>query len=203
MIIETLTKLDRSKRIAIAALVVSVAVFICYYAITDGSVAKLQAVNAKHASMQMVYAGTATRQAGLMDLRKELDDISQQVAQYRRQCFSFEQALQFFEDINAMALAHNLSPISRIVSEPADIISKTDDEKDSQSQNKFLKIQSARVIVAGNYFNIVDFVIQLTKGPTAVSITGLRIALPPGEEYNPQLSFTVSVLVDLHEDTQE
>lgn len=191
MIIEILAKLDERKRISAVVLVVLAIAGICYYAITRDSVVKLQANRAKYAGIQAAYAGTRNQQADFLNLQKQLEDGKKQVRGQEQKCFSDEQALQFFENINTIALAHNLKPISRTISEPKRFLT----DKKTKLQQQFLKTQSAKVTVVGNYSNIVNFVRELTNRPQKVCITNLHIGLPAGEKSNPRASFSISVLI--------
>lgn len=191
MIIETLAKLDDRKRISAAVLVVLVIAGICYYAITRESVVKLQANRAKYAGIQAAYAGTKNQQADFLNLQKQLEDEKKQVRGQEQKCFSNEQALQFFENINTIALTHNLKPISRTISESKGFLT----DKKTKLQQQFLKTQSAKVTVVGNYSDIVNFVRELTNRPQKVCITNLHIGLPAGEKSNPRASFSISVLI--------
>jgi len=111
--------------------------------------------------------------------------------------------VQFFENINAMALVYNLKPISRVISEPKNLVDdKVGDEK-IKPQQQFIKTQSAKVTVSGNYFDIVDFLNELTDRPQKVCITDLHIALDAGEKFNPKASFKIILIVDLFKDVKE
>jgi len=158
MIIEELTKLDEPKRKVAAVLTVLVVACICYFAITRNSVTKLRAAKANYAGVQAVYADTEHQQAEFANLQKQLEEKEKQFQEVQQQCFSSAKAVRFFENINAMALPCNLKPISRIISEPKELSdNKADDEK-PKPQRQFLKTQSAKITVSGNYFDIVDFV---------------------------------------------
>ena len=203
MIIEEFTKLDESKRKVAAVLTVLVVACVCYFAITRDSVTKLKAANVNYAGIQTAYASTENQQLELLNLQKQLGEKEKQLQEYQQRYFSSKQAVQFFENINAMASAYNLKPISRIISEPKKLSdNKADDEK-PKPQRQFLKTQSAKVTVAGNYFDIVDFVNQLTGRPQKVCITNLHITLPAGEKFNPKASFKITLVIDLSKDIKK
>ena len=203
MIIEELTKLDEPKRKAAAVLTVLVAACICYFAITRNSVTKLKAAKASYAGVQAAYIETENQQTDFLNLQKQLKEEEKQFQECQQQCFSNTQAVQFFENINAMALAYNLKPISRIISEPEELSdNKADDEK-SKPKQQFLKTQSVKITVSGNYFDIVDFVNELTDRPQKVCITNLQIALPAGEKFNPKASFKVILIIDSSKDVKK
>ncbi len=202
MIIEELTKLDEPKRKVAAVLTVLVVACICYFAITRDSVTKLKAAKASYAGVQATYIETENQQADLLNLQKQLKEEEKRFQEYQHQCFSGTQAVRFFENINTMALAYNLKPISRIISEPKKLSVKASDEE-SEPQQQFLKTQSARVVVSGNYFAIVDFVNELTDSPQKVCITNLHITLPAGEKFNPKASFEIILVIDSSEDVEK
>ena len=193
MIIERFAKLDQTKRILAAVLVVLAIAYICYYVITRDFVLRLWATKAKYAGIQAAYAGTENQRTDFLDLQKRLEDREKQIKEQEWKYFTSEQALQFFENISAMALAHNLKPISSTISEPKKLVV---DEK-AEPQQQFLETQSAKITVAGRYSDIVNFVNELTDRPQKVYITNLHIALPPGEEFNPRASFSISVLISV------
>jgi len=199
MIIEGLTELDKPKRILAAILTVLVVGCICYFAITRGSVVKLRAAKANYANVQVAYTETENQQAELSNLQKHLEEKEKQLKEAQQQCFSSAQAVQFFENINAMALAYNLNPVSRIIFEPKELVIN----KEAKPQQQFLKTQSAKIAVCGNYFDTVDFLNELTSRPQRVCITELHIALDAGEKFNPKASFEVILIIDQSRDLEK
>ncbi len=203
MIIEELRKLDERKRKVAAVLTVLVVACVCYFAITRDSVTKLKAANANYAGIQTAYASTENQQAELLNLQKQLGEKEKQLQEYQQQYFSSKRTVQFFEDINAMALTYNLKPISRVISEPKNLVDDKANDEEAGPKQQFLKKQSAKITVAGNYFDIVDFVNQLTNRPQKVCITNLHITLPAGEEINPKASFKITLVIDLSRDIEK
>ena len=199
MITEELTKLDEPKRKAAAVLTVVIVACICYFVITRDSVTKLKVAKASYAGVQTAYAETENQQADFLNLQKQLKEEEKQFQEYQQQCFSSAKAVRFFENINAIALAYNLKPISRMISEPKELIT----DKEAKAEQQFLKTQSAKVVVSGNYFDIVDFVNELTGRPHKVCITNLHIALPAGEKFNPKASFKITLIVDSFKDVKK
>ncbi len=203
MIIDKLTKLDEPKRKTVAVLVVLVVGCVCYFAITRDSVVKLWAAKANYAGVQAAYIETENQQTNFLNLQKQLKEKEKQFQDVQQQCFSSAKAVRFFENINTLALAYNLKPISRIISEPKKLSdNKADDEK-PKPQQQFLKTQSAKITVSGNYFDIVDFVNELTDRPQKVCITNLHMALDAGEKFNPKASFKIILIIDSFKDVRE
>jgi Tfp pilus assembly protein PilO len=132
MIIEELIKLDDSKRKTVALLTVLVIACICYFAITRDFVTKLKAAKASYTGVQAAYASIENQQTEFSNLQKQLEGKTSELQEYHRLCFSNSQAVQFFEDINAMALAYNLKPVSRIISEPKNFGGSKADDKNAQ-----------------------------------------------------------------------
>lgn len=192
MILEKFAKLNGPKRISAAVLTVLATACICYYVINRESVIKLWAAKAKHARIHSAYAGTENQRTDFLNLQRQLEEEKRQIKEQREECFSREQASQFFENINALALTYNLQPISRIISESK---KQVVDEK-TEPEQQFLETQSAKVAFAGNYFDIVDFVSELTDRTQKVCITDLHVLLPPGETLNPTASFKVMLLIN-------
>ena len=203
MIIEEFTKLDESKRKAATVLTVLVVVCICYFAITRDTVTKLKAANAKNAGIQAIHANTEHQQTEFSNLQKQIEDKTSELQEYQRQCFSSSQAVQFLENINTLALAYNLKPISRIISKPKKLSDNKVDEEKPRPQQQFLKTQSAKIVVSGNYFDIVDFVNEFTNCPQKTCITNLHIALPAGEKFDPKASFEIIFIIDQSKDMEE
>lgn len=203
MIIEELIKLDESKRKTAAVLTVLVVACFCYFTITRDSVTKLKAANASYAGVQTAYASTGNQQTDFLNLQKQLGEKEKQFQEYQQQCFSSSQTVQFFENINAMALTYNLKPISRVISEPKNLGADEVNDKITKPKQQFLKTQSAKITVAGNYFDIVDFVNQLTGRPQKVCMTNLHITLPAGEKFNPKASFKITLVIDLSRDIEK
>ena len=112
MIIDRLAKLGRSQRTTVFVLAVVSIVLVSYGLITRGSVTKLQAVKAAYAGIRSTNAGIENQLSDLSDLEESLENIQKQFKEQKQRWFTREQAIQFFENINTMALAHNLKPIS-------------------------------------------------------------------------------------------
>lgn len=203
MIIEEFTKLDEPKRKAAAVLTVLVVVCICYFAITRDSVTKLKAANAKNAGIQATHANTEHQQAEFSNLQKQVENKTSELQEYQQQCFSGSQAVQFLENINTLASAYNLKPISRIISKPKKLSDNKADEEKPRPQQQFLKTQSAKIVVSGNYFDIVDFVNEFTNCPQKICITNLHIALAAGERFDPKASFEIIFIIDQSEDMEK
>ena len=199
MIAERLTKLDEPKRKAATILALLVVACVCYFAIARGSVVKLQAAKANYAGIEAAYTATENQQAKLSNLQKQFEEKEKQLQEVQQQYFSSTKAVQFFENINTMALAYNLKPISRIISEPKELVA----DKEAKPQQQFLKTQSAKAAVYGNYFDIVDFINELTDRPQKVRITNLHITLPAGEEVNPKASFEIILIIDPFKDVEK
>ena len=192
MIVEKLAKLNGPKRISAAVLTVLATACICYYVINRDSVIKLWAAKAKHSRIHSAYAGTENQRTDFLNLQRQLEEGKRQIKEQREECFSREQASQFFENINALALTYNLQPISRITSESK---KQVVDEK-TEPEQQFIETQWAKVTFTGNYFDIVDFVSELTDRTQKVCITDLHVFLPPGETLNPTASFKVMLLIN-------
>jgi Tfp pilus assembly protein PilO len=201
MIIDRFARLDESKRVRAAVLAVVVMSCICYYVIIRGSVVKLQTATAKYNDFRAAYAGTKNQQTDFVNLQEQLKNTKKQIRECRQRCFNSEQALQFFESINAMALAHNLRPISRVISKPE---SPFYDDK-ARPQQQFLKTQSAGIIVSGDYFDIIDFMNDLvsTEQQQKVYITNMHITLAQGEKFYPKASFNAVLLIDSSESEEK
>ena len=199
MIIERLTKLDEPKRKTAAILALLVVACACYFAITRGSVVKLKAAKANYAGIEAVYAVTENQQAELSNLQKQFEEKKKKLQEYQQHCFNSTQAVQFFENINAMALACNLKPMSRIISEPKELVA----DKEAKPQQQFLKTQSAKIAVCGNYFDVVDFLNELTARLQKVCITDLHISLDAGEKFNPKASFKIILIIDPLKDVKK
>jgi Tfp pilus assembly protein PilO len=211
MIMEKLTKLDKPKRISAAVLTVLAAACVCYFVITKNSITKLNAANANYTGIEAAYTATENLQAELSNLQKQLEEKEKKFQEYQQHCFSSIQAAQFLENVNVMALAYNLKPISRIISEPIKLITKEEPEpnklagtkEESEPPQQFLKTQSAKIAVLGNYFDITDFMKELTNRPQKVCITNLRITLPAGDEANPKTSFEIILIIDPFKDIKK
>ena len=207
LIIEKLTKLGDPKRKIAAVVTVLVVACICYFAITKGSITKLKAANASYADVQTEYESSENQQADFRNVQKLLGVNEKRVQEYQRQCFSSSGAAQFFENINAMASANNLKPISRVILEPknlaADKVAGEVDDENAKPKPKFLKTQSVKITVAGKYFDIVAFGNQLTGRPQKVCITDLRITLPGGAGSKPKASFEITLVIDLSKDMEK
>lgn len=206
MIIEKLTKLDDPKRKMAAVGTVLAVACICYFAITRDSVTKLKTANASYAGVQTEYASTENQQTDFLNVQKLLGQNEKRLEEHRQECFSSSEAAQFFENINATALAYNLRSISRVISEPKDFVEDTvDGEVDGENAKpkpQFLKTQSVNITVAGKYFDIVNFMNQLTDNPQKVCITDLNITLASGEKSHPKASFNITLAIDLSKESE-
>lgn len=203
MIIDRLAQFNKSQRIKVAVLAVVAVGWLSYHVITRGSAARLQAAKARYADIQYAYAETENNLGGLSELKKSLEGLQKEFEEQKQRWFTCEQAMQFVENMNTMALALNLRPISRTISEPKSILK--DKNGNANPQDQLLATQSARVTVTGSYSDIIDFVNDLTLAERRqkVSIANIHIALAPGEKFHPRAAFDVVLLVDLSEEPKE
>ena len=199
MIIEKLTELDDSKRILTDIFTVVVISITCYYTISGEFVIKLRACEAKYTSIETAYTRAQRYGTDFIRLQKQLEQIERQISEQKQTFFSNKQAFSFFENIDAFALAHNLRLISREISKPESLII----DEDAEQQQQFLKKQSANITVAGNYFDIVEFINELTDRLQKVYITNFSIVLPEGAKFNPDASFDIALLTYLSEDIEK
>lgn len=199
MIIEKLTELEDSKRILAAIFTVLVISIICYYTIPGEFVIKLRACKAKYSSIETEYSRAQRYGTDFIRLQKQLEQTERQLNEQRQTFFSNKQAFSFFENIETFALAHNLRLISREISKPESLIAG----EDAEQQQQFLKKQSANITVAGNYFDIVEFINELTDRLQKVYITNFNIILPAGAKFNPNASFDIALLTYLSEDVEK
>lgn len=202
MIIERLTKLDKPKRISAAVLTVLTAACICYFVITRNSITRLNAANANYAGIEAAYTASGNLQAGLPNLQKQLEEKEKKLWYHQQHCFAGTEAVQFLENVNDTALAYNLKPISRIIFEP-EKLGDMEINDGNAPPSQFLKTQSAKITVFGNYYDIVDFLNDLTGRPQQVCITNLQIALPAGQESNPKASFEIVLIIDPFKDMKK
>lgn len=190
--LEILAKLDERKRISAAVLATVVLVCICYFSITKRCIAKLDIAKAKHQGLLTEYSGTESELADYSKLQKLLEDGQKQLAEQKQKCFGKQQAFQFIENMNAMSQTYNLKPVSRVVFKPKKIV-----QEESETEQQFLEILSAEITVAGHFFDIVDFVKDLTNRSEEVFVKNMSITLSPREEFIPRATFKVALLTDL------
>lgn len=201
MIVDELTKLDRPKRVSAAVSVVLAVICICYFAIVRRYVVTLRMADARHAQFQATYAETEKQRDGLTSLQERFSDEKRQLDEKQQLCFSDEQAVRFFEEINQMAIAHDLKPISRIIGEATDLAAARNNDEGPAQQP--LRAQSATITLCGNYLDIVDFVNKFTARPQKLSMTDLKITLPPGERFNPKVSFRITLFIDSCQEVEQ
>ncbi len=199
MIIEKLTELDDSKRILAAIFTVLIIACICYYTIPGEFVVKLRACKAKNTSIETKYTRAQRYDTDFIKLQKQIEQTERQLNEQRQTFFSNKQAFSFFENIETFALAHNLRLVSREISMPESLIAG----EDAEQQQQFLKKQSANITVAGNYFDIVEFINELTDRLQKVYITNFNIILPAGAKFNPNASFDIALLTYLSEELEK
>ena len=96
-------------------------------------------------------------------------------------------------------MSHDLKPISRVISEPK----YAPADKNNPTPQQFLATQSTKISVDGAYFDIVEFIEELTDRPQKVYITDLRITLMPGQSTKPRASFNIIVLTDTSQNAEE
>ncbi|MHC5060352.1 MAG: hypothetical protein ACYTFK_04615 [Planctomycetota bacterium] len=203
MITDKLAKLDKSQRIKVTAFAVIAIGWFSYSVITRSSAIKLDQAEAKHTDVQYEYANMENQLIGLSTFSKRIVELQNQLDEQKQKWFTRQQALNFFENVNAMALTRNLRPISRLISEPKTIFNDKENEE-AESQDLLLRTQSAKIAVTGNYFDIVDFVGDLTlaERQQKVIIENIHIALAPGDNYYPRATFNVVLLVDLSQEDE-
>jgi Tfp pilus assembly protein PilO len=164
---------------------------------------KLDRAEAKYTNVRYEYADMENQLIGLSKFEERLGELQNQFDEQKQKWFTRQQALNFFENINAMALTHNLRPISRMISEPKTIFDDKENEE-AQPQDLLLRTQSAKISVTGDYFDIVEFVsdLTLTERRQKVIIKNVHIALAPGDNYYPRASLNVVLLVDLSQEDE-
>ncbi len=194
MIAKLLTKLDGPKRRAVAVLVILAMICVCYYTIARNPLLKLKRSGAKLRNVQTTYASTMKELAGLSNLKKRLAEAQLQLDQERQQCFTVAQASEFFENINAIALRHDLAPKSRVISKPRHVAGQ-----DAQTRQQSLATQSTKISVVGNYFDIVSFIDELTGHPQKVYIADLNITRTARQNSEPGATLNVIVVTDSSE----
>ncbi len=194
MIAKLLVKLDGPKRRAVAVLVILAMICVCYYTIARNPWLKLRQSGAKLRNVQTTYASTMKELAGLSNLKKHLAEVEQQLNQERQQCFTVEQASGFFESINTIAIKHDLAPKSRVISRPRYVAGQ-----DAQARQQSLATQSTKISVVGNYFDIVDFIDELTDRPQKVYIADLNVSRTTRQNSRPRATFNVVVMTDSSE----
>lgn len=189
--LELLAKLDEQKRISVAVLTILLLAFICYFSITRRCMAQLETVKEKHQELLTEYSGTESELAEYSNLQKLIEDGQKQLTEQKQKCFGKQQAFQFIENINAMSQTYNLKPVSKVVSKPRQVV-----QEGAETGQQFLEILSANIVVAGHYFDIVDFVKDLTDRSEKVCIKNMSIALSPNEDFTPKATFQVALLID-------
>lgn len=199
MITDFLAKLDEHKRKRVIFLTMLGINCVCYLAITSSSLTDLQQAKINQIGLQQTFAATQKQIISLPTLHETLSRIEQQVDEQRQRYFDDKQASEFFEKINTMAIRHHLKPISLMGFESKNLTI----EKDVEIEQEYLAIQSAKISVDGSYFNIINFLEEITNRPQKVSIKDLSIALVAGQALNPRASFNIIVLVDSSENNEK
>ncbi len=201
-LIDKLTKLDKSTRTTSATLIVLAVVYICYYAIAGPFLARLKAAKAECVDTRKEYIEQESLITDLDRLQMRLAQAREEFNQLKSKCFTSQQAERFLENITIMAQSYNVTTVSRGIAKPKSLILEDPEqeiveEKPEQQEVVSFEIHSAQVVVAGAFYDIVNFIKVLEDRSEKVHITDIRISLPPGENFYPKAWFNIAVLAEL------
>ncbi len=201
-LIDKLTKLDKSTRTISMALIVLAVAYICYHAIAGPFLARLKAAKAECADIRKEYIEQESLITDLGCLQTKLAEAREGFNQLKSKCFTNQQAERFLENITTMAQSYNVTTVSRRIAKPKSLIIEDPEqqiveEKPEQQEVVSFEIHSAQVVVAGDFYDIVNFIKVLEGRSEKVSITDIRIGLPPGGKFHPRAWFNITVLAEL------
>lgn len=185
--IEKLAQLDRKQRWQLTSALLVVTAGIGYLLITHGSVRQLLQANSEKEAMEQQRQGLDMIEAELQVAEKNLTQCQEEITHMQAQCCTEEQADAFLEQITSWAADFRLTPISRVVAPPIPV---------SDSNSVALMGQTVDVVLQGHIQDLVEFLDMLLDRPQKICITNLRVALPPGEEYEPRASFRAQLVID-------
>ncbi len=201
-LIAKLTKLDISTRTTGATLIVLTVMCVCYSAIMGPSLDRLKTAKAECADTRKEYIEQESLITDLDRLQMKLARAREEFNQLKSKCFTSQQAERFLENITVMAQTYDVTTISRRIAKPKALIIEDPEqqmveEKPEQQEVVGFETHSAQVVVAGEFYDIVNFIKVLEGRSEKVSITNIRISLPPGEEFYPKAWFNIAVLSEL------
>lgn len=201
-LIDKLTKFDKSTWTTIAALIVLAVVYICYYAIAGPFLTRLKAAKTECSDIRKEYIEQESLITNLDRLQMRLTEVREEFNQLKSKCFTSQQAERFLENITVMTQIYNLTTVSRKIAKPQSLIihdpeQQVDEEKIKQQSVVSFEIHSAQVVVAGDFYDIVNYINVLEDRSEKVRITDIRISLPPGEKFHPKAWFNIAVLAEL------
>ena len=202
-LIGKIAKFDQSTKTISAALLVLTVALVCYVFITGPYFSKLRSAKAQCEDTRREYIEQEKLNNNLPKLELRLSELTGQFELLKNKCFARQQAEKFLERISEIAQTHNLQIISRRIAKPRMIVieenaeSKETKEQPGQKVDVNFEIHSAKVVVQGDFYDIVSFMKVLTDRSQKIDITDVRISLPPGEKFNPKAWFNVTVLAEI------
>jgi hypothetical protein len=192
MIIESLAKLPKSTRFAIAVIVVALPAAACYSWVV--------LPHTKYLSVTEQYGSVAFDIANKIRLikskialkRRKLQELQESLAQTQEKFFTPQGAQKFFREIETVSHKAGCNIVS------CEYVLKQKSERRPDKQNSAITSNNAIVAFVASYENVISFLANMLDRPEKVSIDSLEIAMM---NYNSkalqcEATFTIFVLND-------
>ncbi len=121
----------------------------------------------------------------------ELEKLQQDISGLENSFFTFEKAMEFFSDIEPIAVQHNCTV------ESSDFIPSVSKKSGDVSD---VTLSRARIMLSGNYKNIMKFLEKIRDYPQRIVVSNLLIER--GNKINNDLNCQVSITIYVIEDKE-
>ena len=190
-LVHMLAQMDERTRRRVVLMAVAVAGLLGYRVFSDGPVRQLVAVQAQYAAAVQRQTEMGSMNLDLEQLHGDFDKARQTLQEVQRQCATPAQASTFFEQLNAIATAHGLQPVSTSLSQPRRLF-----EDSALGLGERVVVQQAEVVVVGGFADLIQYLEELTHTRGRVFLSSLRIESPSGADPTPRASFLVGIVVE-------
>ncbi len=192
MIIESLAKLSKSIRIAIAVIVVILPAAACYSWVVLPHTRYLS-VTEQYGSVAFDIANKIRIIKGKTALkRRKLEELQQNLAQTKEKFFTPQEAQKFFREIETISNQTGCNIVS------CEYVLKSRSEKRADKQNSAITSNNAIVAFVASYENVISFLAKMLDHPQKVSIDSLEITMMnyDSKALQCEATFTIFVLND-------
>lgn len=178
-------------RVIIAVSFVSIVALAAYNWVISPQITYLHAAE----QYKSIIAGDGARSTVILkNVEKklvELEKLQQDISGLENSFFTFEKAMEFFSDIEPIAVQHNCTV------ESSDFIPSVSKKSGDVSD---VTLSRARIMLSGNYKNIMKFLEKIRDYPQRIVVSNLLIER--GNKINNDLNCQVSITIYVIEDKE-
>ena len=202
MLLENFTKLNRSSRSAISAVVIGIAAIGMYIWIVSPRATYLSAAQQLDSTLDKTLEKNKVIIKKIEAKKKELQQLREQFAELQNKLFTANEAKEFLNDLEAAVNKTDCAVYSltfstgEIFSENA-LISKNEQREDAL----YVATNNAMLVVIGVYENIVRLVEKLQMRNQRVWIDSLQMGVFDGNSHQLKCEMTITIYTIQNKET--